>query len=142
MGTGTSDKGFKYQGTPYKRVVVDEPQWASTGSLRILKDNQSKPTYQSNIIVLKPITRNHVMEFSWNELFHMLEPAGIEDPGYLGDYLGAVKKLGYYLKRWGRENLAVGLETHVWGPHLEPNMQVFFQKKSDMIKFKLAWVGL
>jgi hypothetical protein len=102
----------------------------------------NKETFQSNIIFRKPVIRNHEIQLSWPEAHKLLDAAGIEQPKYLSDYRATVDRLARHLEFWSYGNLVHGLDTNVWGTTLEPKLQIFFQTKADMIKWKLSWWNL
>lgn len=131
-----------YTSTLRKQSSATDPQIPSVGALRVSKWGKDKPTYESNLVCFRSVVHQYEITLDWPQAYRMLEVAGVPIPSYMGDYRSAVEKLGSRLRFWAHTNLKIGLEFNVFGTHFDPRIQLFFQTKSDMVKWKLAWYNL
>lgn len=110
-------------------------------SLKLSRDDD-KESFTSHLFIQKPIIHNHEIKLSWQEVCAMFGAANIPAPDYNSNYFETARRLGNFFRFWGRNNLDIGLAFNVYGSPYDPRMQIFFQKKSDLMKWKLAWHGL
>lgn len=102
----------------------------------IQREVPSKMTFYSNIVV-RPTPVYVVDTLLTNEqvlqLYDFIDLKINTSPAHA---------LGKFFKTWSHDNLKGQLDYYVFGPSWNLQLQIWFESKADLIKWKLAWWNL
>ena len=100
------------------------------------------PVFNANIVIReKPIWR-YTLDLDWNtQIGPMLTALGKGFPNTAAEHDEAALDLARELRVWGRDNLKGQICVDII-PAFVAQMRVLLERKSDLVKFKLAWWSL
>lgn len=146
MGMSKGPESFKSaivrRTTLAHKEALYDPHRATYVPAKITIEKSGKTTFQPSIEVRQKPYWLYSLDLSWNEqLGPMMTAMGMELPNTAAEHDEGAMAVAAELRRWGRNNLKgqIGVDVR---PGFVAELKVYFEKKSDLVKFKLAWWNL